>query len=584
MNSVKRIKQFFWALFISLLILSGNTLIMFWYGVEEAEGGAANSRGVLGPLELLKNNGFSKVSVWAFQNASDENNLIIDAKYEDNNTPNFGQFKSVEPIMNLNVLRYAYINQTFTKTIWTPNYPTAIVCELDWKMVEYHSDIDMGNDRIDGEIFLMIINTSQPNIPGIWSIASGTGNCFKVDSDPRIGYWHHEIIPVGANKGSYSICPPGVYTISIMFRIKIPTGASVDIFECDLLIDNVNLVINDIYEPLVVANKLTYGPFNSDPMNLIDVDFLHGGLENVSLKKGKYRLNNSGIPGPWHTLFKNQNSYLQNWTITPIWNSMSEGNNIIDIYCIDDVGNYNDSVRITIVKDTVAPVSKVAKLNDSYTEQEINISYTAYDPLPSGGFNNSVELWFRYNQTGSYKQYKPPWNHNGLFNNSPISFNLKDAGSGYSVGMYEFYTRGIDNATNYEDAPKKGISTNITILFKDNEAPTPIFIAPEKKYNKGTVIVTVVSDIDTEYVEFYYWLDIDGDYVANINDTNSKWVFIDNVSWKNPQQNPPNNWTTDWNTLIYKDFTNEEHMVILKAIAGDGNNNRGEGYKGNIEK
>ena len=253
--------------------------------------------------------------------------------------------------------------------------------------------------------------------------------------------------------------------------------------------------------------------------------------------------------------------------------------NKLDLYCIDELENYNETNQIHVIKDTIAPVTKALDLNESYTVREFEIPYTGYDPEPSGGFNNSVELWFRYNKTGEFKRYLPKENPGGWFNQSPILFNLTKAGDKYGAGYYEFYTRGKDIASNYELPPGFDISTTIKDI-KEHIPPTPKITKPDKKYNRGNVTITVESDLDTKFLELYYWLDKNNDTIANHED-GSEWFLIENVSIEN--KTTYGQWTTVWDTLSNPDFIYQEQMIILKAIAIDENYNIGEGFKNNIE-
>jgi hypothetical protein len=572
----KAINRFLVLCFVFLLI-GNNYNLMSTLDVEGSSGNRT-VRDINGPMEVLNNGNFSQSSTWGFKNAIYNTYTLVKAEY-DQLPPNYGHFLNHEPIGDTAFNSEASIYQNFTKPIWTPNYPTAVVCELDWKMAAYHSDIDAGNARIDGELFLQIENRTS-TINGEWEIFGGVAGRFQTDADPRIGTWYHEKILVGFSSGPFSICPLGSYKLSVILKLSVPLGSNVDDFVCDLYIDNVSLRINDIHEPLVVPNKSVYGPYNSGSGTPVDVDFFAGGFENTSLNAGKFRLNNSGTPGSWHTIFRNTYTYTQNWSIARSWSNMTEGSNTFEIFCIDDIGNFNDSVQITLVKDTIAPVTNINKLNDSYTVREINIEYSGFDPAPSGGYNNTVELWFRFNKTGDFVKYTPPWNPDGLFNESIIHFNLTAAGTGYGLGLYEFYTCGIDNATNYE-LPKTPVMTNFTV-YRDTTPPTPVIIKPNTRYNKGTVPVIAKSDNDTKFIEFYYWLDIDRDGNPDDEDINSTWVFIDNVTLPSIEKN----WSTNWITtdqIKYPEFSENEYMVVLKADASDKSHNRGEGFKNLIE-
>ncbi|MCK5559227.1 MAG: hypothetical protein KAJ51_01490, partial [Thermoplasmata archaeon] len=421
-------RRFNKSLIIGLLVIliistMANSLIFFYgdFGIAQADRAGSSPRP--GPKELLKNNGFGMISDWAFQNASTDLGEHIWAKYDNELAPSVGKFESAQDLdTKTGIILYSYINQTFQKDITTPNYPTAVVCEFDWIMNAYHSEVD-GSSRIDGEIFLQIVNNTPLSTPAQWGITGAW--TFRDQSDSRIPDWQNAKINVGS-----SISPKGSYNLSIILRLTVPIGSQVDMFVCDLVIDNVSLRIADDVKPLVVANSHTFGPYNVAPGNAIDVDFFDGGLENVSLKVGSYRLNGSST---WNTIFTNNKTYTQNWSIGAIFDGagagfMLDGENTIDVYCADQVGNFNDSVHITIIKDSVAPLTNASELEEYYRVPEFNINYTASDAAPSGGYNNTVELWFEFNDGGSYQQYKPPEEPDGFFNQSPIVFDITKTG------------------------------------------------------------------------------------------------------------------------------------------------------------
>jgi hypothetical protein len=678
-------------LVILIFATFSNSLILSAEIFNSRDANDDNSRGrpIAGPKELLKNSGFGQISDWYFENATDPGlGVILETGYNDLGSPTHGYFRHNSPPPENQVFQYqAFINQTFTKSIATPNYPTAVICTFDYNMLHFQGEVGVlpNTDPINGEIYLRIVNNATRAIVGEWGVATGAGK-FSGVKDPKVPGQYDVTKWVGQN-----LMAAGTFDISIMFQIDGPSG-SPTFFEADLMIDNVSLIINDIHEPMIVVNNETFGPYNTDPGAVIDVDFFDGGLENTSLKKAMYRLNNSGsTPGAWNTIFSDYNSYTQNWSITPIWSTLIEGENTIDIKCIDDLGNWNESARIKVFLDSVAPDSNTSALDEYYHTTAFNISYTASDLAPSGGFNNTVQLWLRYKNAGNYMQYKPTSHPDGYFNESPIWFDVMDTGTTTTVdeGKYEFYTISLDNASNIEDVPtpqqgpdsstvvdyrlpiskvspidslsktnqlslaytssdtgsgidhvelwynlndiwyrwegtggENGNFTSSPITFNaemdgiyeflsvaydesgnvelngtpdikppkepdawtqiDTQPPLPVFLEPIQDHVRGTVNITVASDFDTEYIEFYYWIDVDEDGAPDEDDIGSKWIIIANVS------SPfiSNNWTAEWkttDTTKYPELSTDEHLVILKAVGADGTNKKGEGFKSNVE-
>jgi len=513
---------------IFLLIIPTNCFVM----IPQVSGDNSNSRGisrgVVGPKNLLNNSDFSKISDWRLIDAIVGEERVIFVTYDNKSSPSFIHFLRLGQIYGAPFLLNSCIKQNFTKSIWTSDYPTAVTCSLDYNMTVYIGLLDFEH-IIYLEFWVEIKNKSSPSTIGEWPIAAGTTGPqpkFKTNdgfcTTSRIGVQQHITLNISGKQGAFTIGPPGAYEFAIKVRLSCISSGSNILSAFELRFDNVTLNINDIYEPLVVPNEQFYGPYNSDPGGLIDVDFLTGGKENTSLREGKFRLNNSGTPGSWNSIFKNQNNYTQNWSLTTIWSLLDEGENTIDLYCTDDVGNYNDSMKITVLKDTMPPNSQASELDDYHTQQEFDINYTASDTLPSGGYDNIVELWFRYNETGEYKQYKPSWCTNGLFNRSPIKFNLTEAGTGLGDGKYEFYTIAVDNASNRENIPSAAegpdTSTILDCITPESEAWGVLSEIGYKTFDVKFNASDAGSGID--YVELWYllngnWYQWNGSYGYN---------------------------------------------------------------------
>ncbi len=64
-----------------------------------------------------------------------------------------------------------------------------------------------------------------------------------------------------------------------------------------------------------------------------------------------------------------------------IWNSLPQGKFIIEIYANDTLGNLNNSFRITLFKDTIAPrITINSPMNNTYWNAPPSINLTVYDP------------------------------------------------------------------------------------------------------------------------------------------------------------------------------------------------------------
>ncbi len=686
--------------------------------VESTEGTRANTRdGVKGPMELLNNSDISQVSDWVFVNGTrmklvpNPLDLRVEVGYDNPTAPTKIKVENWQPLdlteTPISPPLMGRFNQTFNKPIWTSTAPNSVICSFDYEAWLYDGLINgIGNPGIYADIILEIKNTASGTW-GVWPIEQdGTpiyGNGSIKTGDPRVNHPPNQVpqfitedIASGPTGGSFpagstfDLSPPGTYELSIIFQYWSDTSGFSAACDFKIVFDNVSLSIMDAKVPEVYNknNITTFGPYNNDtyddePLGMIDIDFDAGAGMATPLDEGKYRLNNSGTPNDWQQIFKiKEMDYKQNWSISQEWANLAEGRNNLDIYCNDHAGNYNDSVHITVIKDTRKPISKANVSEEYYTTEEFDVYFTASDPgltdnpVTSGGFDNTVKLEVRYNGQDPIN-YTTPSNPNGSFTTSPIKFNITHLGTGYGEGKYELSTIAFDNASNIEDPPSvpditiaidlnlpssevlplastinvdtfdikytasdsasgihhvelwyyyqdewrkwhdtnhlDGNFTESPISFTaandgdyefysvaydnashieefgipgsttesdtyttvDSRPPHPKFIKPERKHISGKNTIAVKSDEDTQYVEFYYWIDLDKDGSAvdidgvadDPDDINSSWKLIEKVT--EPSEDMPVNWSTEWNTDAGTDFDTEELMVVLKAVATD---------------
>jgi hypothetical protein len=563
-----------WVVFI-IFMISCNYWVLYSQSIENDSNEISSPRALVGPKQLLKNSGFSKVSDWVLIDAAGGIETYIDTKYDNSSNPSRIQFLTGSYSFPENVAKTyrAYLNQTFLKKVATRNYPTSIICEFDFIMRHFQGEVGIlpNTSPISCDIWLELKNLTS-GIYGRWPVAVGSYG-FSGMIDPKVGKYCIIELQLGSNINQFTSTNPGNYEFAIVVEITVPSGSPV-FFEIDLQVDNVSLYYGDIHKTLVIPNNTTFGPFRTDPGNIIDVDFFSGDYENTSLKVGKYRLNNSGIPGPWITIFKDKDSFTSNWSISRIWKYLINGTNIIDIYCSDEVGNYNDSVQINLIMDSEAPVSRVKALPSIHLTLPVNIEFEASDSISGVDY---VELWYKFEDQW-FKWYNAS-NPEGKYKNSPISFMSE------SDGQYGFSTVAYDKVGNVELG---GTPNEQFYVYPDDNTrvdtmgPDPIFSAPHSEHISGVVELIVESDADTNYVEFYYWIDSDGDHFADSDDLNSKWIMIGNIS--SPIN--VNEWLVVWDTANYDKylkFKYNELLVILKAIAVDDTGKKGEVFLRNIE-
>ena len=134
---------------------------------------------------------------------------------------------------------------------------------------------------------------------------------------------------------------------------------------------------------------------------------------------------------------------------SPFTITLASGNGSYEFYSVGvDVAGNREAVPATsdasTILDSVAPVTAAAALPASVSSLALSVPFTAADTNGSGV--TSVELWRRFQAAGSGTW--SGWASVTSGTSSPFSVTL---GSG--DGRYEFYTIGVDAATNREAAP-----------------------------------------------------------------------------------------------------------------------------------
>ena len=148
--------------------------------------------------------------------------------------------------------------------------------------------------------------------------------------------------------------------------------------------------------------------------------------------------------GTWSSWTKKATAATSPFTIT-----LASGNGSYEFYSVGvDVAGNREAVPATsdasTILDSVAPVTAAAALPASVSSLALSVPFTAADTNGSGV--TSVELWRRFQAAGSGTW--SGWASVTSGTSSPFSVTL---GSG--DGRYEFYTIGVDAATNREAAP-----------------------------------------------------------------------------------------------------------------------------------
>ncbi len=146
------------------------------------------------------------------------------------------------------------------------------------------------------------------------------------------------------------------------------------------------IVKKDIEPPNVIVNQKEYGWYNSDPGNIIDVDFdANESVNNSPLKLGQYRI---GAYGNWLEIFDTLNNpvfyYSTDWDIN--WVLPVEGQNTVYIRVFDEAGNTNSNLEYVIfLRDTVGPEppQMVAPFNNARTTENMPV-HSWLEPFDPG--------------------------------------------------------------------------------------------------------------------------------------------------------------------------------------------------------
>jgi hypothetical protein len=136
----------------------------------------------------------------------------------------------------------------------------------------------------------------------------------------------------------------GSYDVKAVATDRAGNQAS-DTMETSFMIDNT--------APTATINTAVYGPYNSDPGAVVDVDFADAGAGSDSIT-AEYKI---GSGGSWQTITSCNgvaSPCEDDWSVD--WADLAEGENTIYMRTTDSLGNSEELVQtLTFVKDTTAP-------------------------------------------------------------------------------------------------------------------------------------------------------------------------------------------------------------------------------------
>ncbi|WP_455393251.1 CARDB domain-containing protein [[Eubacterium] cellulosolvens] len=134
----------------------------------------------------------------------------------------------------------------------------------------------------------------------------------------------------------------------------------------------------DTIKPIITVNIDSYGWYNKDPGNIIDVDCTNDGSGSL-LAFAEYSINDPSFSKKTKIFDKEIKSYTNDWSI--VWDKLIEGENRIYIRVCDKAGNMDNSGKeIIIKKDTVNPSLKIRKFKDEiFTTDNVDITWLSED-------------------------------------------------------------------------------------------------------------------------------------------------------------------------------------------------------------
>jgi hypothetical protein len=160
--------------------------------------------------------------------------------------------------------------------------------------------------------------------------------------------------------------------------------------------------------------------------------------------------------------------------LTHTYTSVTDGPHSVSVRATDNASLVT-TITVDFIVDTVFPMSQVNALPPYTALEDFLMTATASD---SNGIQE-VQLWFRYGGSGGFSYF-------GSDTTSPYVFEFNS--SNFSGdGLYEFYSRAIDDAGNNETPP----STNDTRTIVDTAVPTVSITAPLMNQTLGNATVQV---------------------------------------------------------------------------------------------
>jgi len=300
------------------------------------------------------------------------------------NQPNDFTFYNSRPPINITIFdpNSGTPDCTYTVSgyspIWLENNTESLLDQAIW------------GDLADGEFFVYItaydifghVNNSiiltlykDTTEPVFETVSPNNSTCHNTHPLLKISYLDSNPVTIWYRVGSTNITISN--NTAIFLNDTIWSGLSEGLFTIEFyandtfgyLSNSVNLtLIKDTTLPLITVNSPANSIYYSDPplMNIIMSD-----------------LNPDTI---WYTVSSTKVllSGVENFSLS-LWNSLDQGEFQVNIFANDSAGNLNDSIILTLYKDTIAPLVTVnLPLNNTYWNIRPTINVEAYDPNLDG--------------------------------------------------------------------------------------------------------------------------------------------------------------------------------------------------------
>ena len=260
--------------------------------------------------------------------------------------------------------------------------------------------------------------------------------------------------------------------------------------------DDNNTMITFYYDslpPMVQVNQDEYGWYNSDPGNVIDIDFFeNGGGSNISFIRSSI-----GDSEKWtyhfkenHTLNGTTDRYVLNLSL--VFDDLEEGTNVI-LFEVGDHAGHITETEVDLFKDTVPPSPVVLNSPKNGRETSAKKLHVYWNKVISDLDESDIAFYqCQVAKTGTFT--------NPLFNESTGELSAEISLS--TADSFYWRVRAMDGAGNV------GQWSN-TWRFSSNSPPKANIYVPDKGYifHPVTLNASLSTDDDGDIINFTWTID-----------------------------------------------------------------------------